>query len=267
MVRHLRLGITTIWMTALLVVAIIAAALNSGGGPRRVAVQATPAVAASLAAGSLSPSSTAPKPTIPAATSTVAAPITVPPTTVATVLPTPTPAAAAARRVTTPAVRTTVAPSPAPAPVTRGNASDYTTVGYRWNPCRIITVNDSNGPDVTGIVTELASITGLHFMMVTSNAEINISWGAVTASPSGEVGVTVWKAINGWLAGATVVIGHGAQPFLATVLRHEMGHAMGLNHSHYSGEVMYATVGSGSPTDYQAGDRAGLQAVGASKGC
>jgi predicted Zn-dependent protease len=102
--------------------------------------------------------------------------------------------------------------------------------------------------------------------MVTGPAEISVLWGAVP--PGGEIGVTVWKAVGKWLTTAGIVISQGqAGPFLATVLRHELGHALGLGHAGHPNEIMYPTVGKPSPTDYQAGDIAGLHAIGASQGC
>jgi hypothetical protein len=147
---------------------------------------------------------------------------------------------------------------------TGGSATDFSLEGYRWNPCQVITVN-STGPDITAIVSELAAITGLRLQMVSGVAEINVQWGAVPAG--GEIGVTAWKAVGPWLVTAGVVISSQAEPYLATVLRHELGHALGLGHAAQPNEIMYPSVGHSSPTDYQAGDRAGLQRVGASAGC
>ena len=252
-------------------------------------VVATAGFATGLTAASSSPAShrvvvgppslnvVADRPTVPSTTTaptTTVAPTTVPPTTVPPT--TAAPATTAAPRIVVPVTPPApaprvVVPAAAPAAVvastpagSAGSASDFALVGYRWNPCSVITVN-STGPDVSGIVSELASITGLHLQMVSGTAEINVQWGAVP--PGGEIGLTAWRAVGKWLTTAGVVISNQAQPYLATVLRHELAHALGLAHAAQPNEVMYPSVGRGSPTDYQAGDLAGLHAIGASAGC
>ncbi len=123
----------------------------------------------------------------------------------------------------------------------------------------------SSGPDVAGIVNELAAITGLHLTMVTGTADITVRWGSIAASQ--DMGLTSWRAVDGWLNQASIVISEQAQPYLATVLRHELAHALGLGHATGADQVMYPGAGPNSPTDYQAGDLAGLSRVGASAGC
>jgi Matrixin len=123
----------------------------------------------------------------------------------------------------------------------------------------------SSGPDVAGIVDELVAITGLHLTMVSGPADITVAFGSIAANE--DMGLTSWRAVNGWLTQATIVISAQAQPFLATVLRHELAHALGLRHAAGADEVMYPGAGPNSPTDYQAGDLAGLRLVGASAGC
>ncbi|HEX3539536.1 MAG TPA: matrixin family metalloprotease [Acidimicrobiales bacterium] len=269
--RRLRLAIAGMSVASLVAAAGFATGLtaaSSSAATHRVVVAPAPVNAV------------ADRPTVPS--TTTAPTTTVPPTTAP---PATTPATSPARTAApvTTAPRPVVVPTP-PAPAPRvvvpsaappavvastptggtGSASDFALIGYRWNPCSVITVN-STGPDVSGIVSELASITGLHLQMVSGAAQINVQWGAVP--PGGEIGLTAWRAVGKWLTTAGIVVSNQAQPYLATVLRHELGHALGLAHAAQGNEVMYPTVGSGSPTDYQAGDLAGLHAVGASAGC
>ncbi len=51
------------------------------------------------------------------------------------------------------------------------------------------------------------------------------------------------------------------------VLLHELGHAVGLNHAHFTSEVMYPSVSDSGPDHYSAGDLAGLAKVGRPAGC
>ncbi|MDQ1415697.1 MAG: hypothetical protein QOF81_1310 [Acidimicrobiaceae bacterium] len=190
------------------------------------------------------------------AAATTAAPTTAAPTTAA-----PTTAAAA----TTASAGSSATPAPPGAPAGNApSASDFSRIGYRWNPCRVITV-ESTGPNVADVVAELVSITGLHLQMVTGAADITVAWGSVPGA--GNLADTVWRAGGGWLIHASVTVDRNGQPFLATLVRHELAHALGLRHAASANEIMYRTAGPDSPTDYQAGDLAGLRAVGASGGC
>ncbi len=158
-----------------------------------------------------------------------------------------------------------VATAPATATV-GGSAADFTLLGYRWDPCSGPVTVSSSGPNVAAIVSELASLTGLQLEMVSGpTADINLSWGSNLVGAEG--GLTTWAAIGGWLSHINIVISPASVPYIQTVLHHEMGHAVGLGHARQSNEVMYPIAHVGSPTDYQAGDRAGLKAIGASAGC
>jgi hypothetical protein len=67
---------------------------------------------------------------------------------------------------------------------------------------------------------------------------------------------------------ATAPTGFGTtQAGNAELLLHELGHAVGLAHTSVAGQVMFPTLGSGQPPQYQNGDLNGLARVGAAKGC
>ncbi|MDQ1394163.1 MAG: Matrixin [Acidimicrobiaceae bacterium] len=293
MVHRLRLALAVIWAATLVLVAAVAVLLSGGiggvggtgaaaaaaasrtAGVRPVVAQpAVEAASASRAADAvLSPAADDTTSTTPTtAAPTTVAPTTTPPTTASTAPPATAHVATTAPRTvatTAPRPATTPAPAPAPAPAkstpagSSGSANDFSLIGYRWNPCQVITVN-STGPAVAGIVSELASITGLRIQVVSGPAAITVIWGPVPADAG--IGLTTWRAVGSWLTSAAVVISQQAQPYLATVLRHELGHSLGLGHASRSNEVMYASAGSGSPTDYQAGDLAGLRAIGTAAG-
>jgi hypothetical protein len=273
MVPHRHLALATVCTATMLLVAVMAVIMGggAGAGPRRTVVQGSPALAANSrpaafvvpATDALTTSTTTPATTLAPPT---AAPTTVVPTTVAhtTTAPRTVPTTAAPRVVPAPVARPAVtAPPNTAAAGIGGSATDYSLIGYRWNPCKVITVS-SSGPDISGIVSELASITGLRLQLVSGIAQITVQWGTVPAG--GEIGLTAWRAVGGWLNVAGINISTDAQPYLSTVLRHEMGHALGLGHAANTDEIMSPTAGNSSPTDYQAGDRAGLRAVGAAAG-
>jgi hypothetical protein len=254
-------------MATLLLVAAVAVTLSgvTGATPRRGAGQPGPAVAASRPAAFVVPATDA-LPTSTTTPATTVAPTTVAPTKVAptTTAPKPVATTVAPRVIPAAVVRPTATTPPNTTAVNGGGSpGDYSLIGYRWNPCQVITVS-SSGPDISAIVSELASITGLHLQLVSGTAQITVQWGAVPAG--GEIGLTAWRAVGGVLSLAGINISTQAQPYLATVLRHELGHALGLGHAAHADEIMYPMAGRSSPTDYQAGDVAGLRAIGAATG-
>jgi Matrixin len=261
MVRSLRYIIAFIAASAL----VLGVAVATGWAGTRGAVGTHPVVVQSQPVVARTNSLAAP---VVATTATTVAPTTTTPTTAAPTTTTPTttpPTTVAAPSATRAAARPAVA-TPAATPAIGGSPSDFALLGYRWDPCAgPITVSDS-GPSVTAIVSELASLTGLQLEMVSGpTADINVSWGSNLAGAEG--GLTTWAAVGGWLSHITIVISPASAPYMSTVLHHEMGHAVGLGHAKQPNEVMYPIAHVGSPTDYQAGDRAGLKAIGVSAGC
>src|SRR3954468_7039665 len=90
----------------------------------------------------------------------------------------------------------------------------------------------------------------------------SISWASSTASQLriGDAAVVMRRGVHlkpGFTSGGSV----------GTLLLHELGHAMGLQHVSYRREVMYPVVGSVSPAGYTVGDRTGLYKIGAARGC
>lgn len=158
--------------------------------------------------------------------------------------------------------RTVAALRPAVAAITRrGTSADYSLSGYRWHRCQAVTVS-SDGPDVTAIVAELAAITSIHLQIVSGPAQIMVSWGTIPIDNA--IGEAVMFPQDGWLDHANVTINPRGAQYLPTLLRHELGHALGLGHAGQANEVMYPVLRPGSPIDYQDGDVAGLRAIGAS---
>lgn len=264
MVRTLHYIIAVISAAALVLGVVVATGMGatSSAAPHQVVVQTRPVVALTNRAANAVVTTTTPT-TSPATTTP---PTVAPPTTAAPATTAPPTTVAAKPAATRAAARPAVVATPTQTSAIGGSAGDFSLLGYRWNPCAGPITVSSSGPNVTGIVSELTSLTGLQLVMVSGpNADITLSYG--TGLPGAEGGLTTWAAIGGWLSHITIVISPASAPYMSTVLHHEMGHAVGLGHAKQPNEVMYPIAHTGSPTDYQAGDRAGLKAVGASAGC
>ena len=68
-------------------------------------------------------------------------------------------------------------------------------------------------------------------------------------------------------AGVVLPSGFRAGASVGTLLLHELGHAVGIEHVTAPSQLMYPTLGSWSPAGYSSGDRAGLRLVGRAAGC
>jgi hypothetical protein len=99
----------------------------------------------------------------------------------------------------------------------------------------------------------------------------------LTAAEAG-VGTITWKSSNASqlrILDAGVVMKRGVQlksgfqagGSVGTLLLHELGHAVGLQHVADTRQIMFPTLGSYSPGGYAAGDRTGLSKVGRPAGC
>lgn len=158
-----------------------------------------------------------------------------------------------------------VSPIPSSQGLPSGRATDFSLTGHRWDGCRTITIS-STGPDIKAVVDELVSITHLQLQLVSGPADIEVSWGSIPIA--GALGEAVYYATGASLLHVTVVLAHSSAPIFPILVRHELGHAMGLGHAQDANEVMYPYVTARSPSDYAAGDLAGLRAVGAlTTGC
>lgn len=175
----------------------------------------------------------------------------------------------------------------------------------RWNPCEPVRylVNAERGgagalQDVHEAFRRISAATGIEFVYAGATSEVpTSSWGRSVPAPPvlvawaspGETDI-LGEGVAGTGGGDLVRTGAGKRyvtgsavlnaemtgtyaPGFATgqsrgvLLMHELAHVVGLGHSEGAGTVMFGSVGYGTPTQFAAGDLAGLARLGASAGC
>ena len=96
------------------------------------------------------------------------------------------------------------------------------------------------------------------------------STAGIGGSTAQRVGDGPWRYVYGGVAvDATARLsgGFGKGKTIGALLLHEIGHALGLDHTGASSQIMYPSLQSGFRGRYEAGDLAGLHALGAEQGC
>lgn len=151
----------------------------------------------------------------------------------------------------------------------------------RWNPCSTITWSWTNGDEpnlslMRTAVAELAGATGMTFAEVGSGARVPITYSSAP-SAVGAIGLGGFSASghgNFVIQSGTIDIDNDVRDnpgWYSTALKyeiflHEWGHVIGLGHVDSNTEIMYPTA-NGQLGHYQAGDLAGLVAMGIQSGC
>lgn len=165
---------------------------------------------------------------------------------------------------------------------------------FRWDPCTPVRYRvdlADNDPRlmeaVMGAFHQLADATGLHFLDAGSSdadlvvAEVNEDSDAVLAGNTiGYARVTraVWADGDARILSAEVLLEReylvaveqepdGGRAAMGALLAHELGHTVGHGHAREPHQVMYPTLGEGSPLAYGVGHLAGLARLGAARGC
>lgn len=186
-----------------------------------------------------------------------------------------------------------------------GHARQWTLEGYgarvRWDPCRPITyqVNLTGGPrralpQIRQALRQAHAATGLRFVYAgrtraipyrtdhrgpaAGTADLTIAFGTARQVRNLRGSLVGWggytssgsRIVRGAVvldAQARLRPGFGAGPTWGTLMLHEIGHALGLDHVAERREVMHAGINPSSQGHYQAGDLAGLRRMGAMGGC
>ncbi len=186
-----------------------------------------------------------------------------------------------------------------------GHASQWTLEApggqVRWDPCRPITyqVNVTGGPrraldQIREALRQAHAATGLRFVYagrtraipyrtdhrgpVAGTADLTIGFGTARQVRNLRGSLVGWGGYTSSgpriVRGAVVLDsqarlrpGFGVGPTWGTLMLHEIGHALGLDHVAERREVMHAGINPSSQGHYQAGDLAGLRRMGAMGGC
>ena len=118
-------------------------------------------------------------------------------------------------------------------------------------PFVIAWADKGSGPGDSNLLTSAEAGVGTVSWRSGSDSELRINDGAVVLRRD---------------AGTILAPGFKANGSVGSLLLHELGHAVGLEHSR-QGEIMYPIIGQGTPANYAAGDRRGLAKVGRAAGC
>jgi hypothetical protein len=177
----------------------------------------------------------------------------------------------------------------------------------RWDPCRVIPVrtNLRRAPAGTRKLVKRAlsvvhAATGLRFNLAGSTTKVPFTGGATStqfldrglviawttprkvrrlAGSVAGVGGSTWRSVNGGPAeyqyGGVAVDatqklpakGFAAGQSTGALLLHEIAHTVGLDHVGATSQLMYPQLQNTFKARFEAGDLAGLRAVGASRGC
>ncbi len=177
----------------------------------------------------------------------------------------------------------------------------------RWNPCVAVHYRVNTALEPSGLATAksavaaLSKASGLAFSYDGSTnyvptrgswsqpADLVISFARHNGQPGGssylsggaQLGeggfqssyrtvnnrVTSYKINKGYAAIDVDGYNRSTAKVRTATLLHELGHAVGLNHAHFTSELMYPTISNSGPYTYTAGDLAGLKKVGRAAGC
>lgn len=181
---------------------------------------------------------------------------------------------------------TPAAPAPGAAPAPFTFLQTHAGGPVRWNPCQAhayemnrAAPSEASIAAVHAAFREIGAATGITFRFagfvdhgyMGTNHPVNIYWAApleVPYLPAGATGAGMPVAVpterGPVYSGGSVFFPRTTETTRNTAL-HEIGHIAGLGHVQSSSQVM-ATMHS-AISDYSTGDRAGLQAVGAGRGC
>lgn len=118
-------------------------------------------------------------------------------------------------------------------------------------PFVIAWAGQGSGPGNSNLLTSAEAGVGTVSWRSGSTSQLRINDGAVVIRRN---------------AGTILAPGFKANGSVGSLLLHELGHAVGLEHSQ-KGEIMYPIIGDGTPAGYAAGDRQGLARVGRAAGC